>query len=147
MHCCPPPPVYFILCNFVHFSFMQSITLFTFGKCLPIQFSDMIRIWFFVFVKYPLFLCTYKTLKWITHCMQCTVEVRWGIANSLFFLFLRAVVNIPIQTPMKINSWWTQWQSDYTCLSQCTENNKINKHYHSKMAALSQLQVFVYNTQ
>ena len=28
-------------------------TPFTFGKCLPIQFSGMIRIWFFAFVECP----------------------------------------------------------------------------------------------
>ena len=33
-----------ILCIFVHFLLMPRVTLFAFGKCLPMQFSDMTRI-------------------------------------------------------------------------------------------------------
>ena len=42
-----------ILCIFVHISYMLRVTLFTFGKYLPIQFSYMIKIRFFAFVKCP----------------------------------------------------------------------------------------------
>ena len=40
-----------ILCIFVHISYTLKVTLFTFGKYLPIQFSNMIKIRFFAFVK------------------------------------------------------------------------------------------------
>ena len=39
--------------HFFHFLHTLRVTLSTFGKCLPIQFSDMIRIWIFAFVKCP----------------------------------------------------------------------------------------------
>ena len=42
-----------ILCIFFHFLHTLRVTLSTFGKCQPIQFSDMIRIWIFAFVKCP----------------------------------------------------------------------------------------------
>ena len=46
--------------------------------------------------------CKRSDNKW------CTVEVRWGIFienMTVFYLFLRAVVNIPVQTLVIISPW------------------------------------------
>ena len=66
-----------IPCTFVHFSFILRVTRSTFGKCLPIQFSDIIRIWLFAFVKWP------------PRIFSCFLNIFWYFAcRALFCYFL-----------------------------------------------------------
>ena len=45
---------------------------------------------------------------------RCSVEVRWGIFIVCVFLFLRAVVNISIQT-LIISPWLLIWWNFHSC--------------------------------
>ena len=96
-----------ILCIFVHISYMLRVTLFTFGKYLPIQFSNMIKIRFFAFVKcLPLrFSCfsIFSNLFLVELCLliselivsspSCHVSFRWAfLVCSLADIF--AIVSL-----------------------------------------------------
>ena len=70
-----------ILCIFFHFLHTLRVTLSTFGKCQPIQFSDMIRIWIFAFVKCPPLRFYFFSIFFWSFCLQ-------SFLNSLFPVLL-----------------------------------------------------------